>query len=445
MKCVFQTFIFLCLVLLPSAFAGSVSEWMELEQKRVERTVDENKILAPDVQNQATKFRPESQEWFAVKAIWIPESELNVAIDESSLDSKLRKLFIRKRAGKREFRLLVHPESEKFYESLLKKYKVDNTTFRATSTASSRTVLMKAKGRGSNEKFFAKLSLDVELGGVRRTIPQGEVARSVGTSIYLDELEKRIGTERFVHMREPLGIAPRGWERGGMILRMIPNSIKTNQTKLVPLFSLYKIDENGRTLLQDMAEKANLSPEEFTKEFILKPFYEGWTAWNLEGSVVMEAHAQNVLLELDANGIPSGRFMHRDLGGFNIDGKNNALFEKTELPTFNGYVKDYHQNSSETARKQTLYTYFDGGFLFNVDKELERTQDGYKKGRIFEEGREILSGILASESGMKAVASESLATGEGVLAASKEAQEAFAKNRAHLSKSCPSSYGALAQ
>ncbi|MDR3559468.1 MAG: IucA/IucC family protein, partial [Candidatus Pacebacteria bacterium] len=297
------------------AWADSLSEWMLLEQTRINRTVDSTRIIPPDVRGQSQKYRPESQKWYPLKAVWVPEDELNVAIERDAFDPKISDYFVRTNNGKTEYRLLVHPESEKFYESFLKKYPVDATTFRATSTASSRTVLVQADGK-NGPKFFAKLSLDVELAGVRRTIPQGEVARSVGTSMYLHDLESRIGTDRFTHMPEPFGISPKGWERGGMIVRQISDEIQRNETKLVPLFSLYSVDEKGKSLLQKLAAKAKLSPEDFVKRHILNPFYSGWVRWNLEGAVTMEAHAQNVLLELDSKNTPTNRFVHRDLGGF---------------------------------------------------------------------------------------------------------------------------------
>lgn len=431
------------------AFADSLDDWIDLEQTRINRTVDENKILAPDVQNQARRFRPESQTWFSLKAIWIPESELHAALDPAHFDPEVAKYFVREKNGQREYRLLIHPESENFYRDLLAKYPVDYSTFRATSTASSRTVRVNAGGpRGP--RFFAKLSLDVELGGVRRTVPRTEVARSVGTSIYLESLAEKIGPSPFVHIPEPFGISPKGWERGGMILRMVPAAVQENKTKLVPLFSLYAPDRRGRTLLQDLAEQAGVPPAEFVKENILAPFYDGWVRWNLEGAVTMEAHAQNVLLEMDARGRPTGRFVHRDLGGFNIDMQSKQFTPPENLPSFTNIANDYHQPFVGKAREQSLCTYFDGGFLFNVDKELERIQPGYKARSVMTEGRRILSERLEFYSGVK-VPTKNLRSGPAVLQALRDAQAGFDKRakrkRAKAKKrpagGCPESFEAI--
>lgn len=387
-----------------AAWADPIQDWIDLEQLRIDRTVNEKKIIAPDIKNQNVLYRPENQNWYPLKAIWVPESELDIALDEINFDSSIKKHFIRTKNGVREFRLLVHPESEKFYQELLLKYPADSKTFRATSTASSRTVLVEAEG---GPRFFAKLSLDVEIGGVTRTVPRGEVARSVGTSMYLARESVENGS--FGFLPEPLGISPQGWERGGMILRTIPAEIQSGKKKLVPLFSLYAKGDDGKTILESLILKEKMKPEEFVKKFLLEPFFDGWTDWNFNKSVTMEAHAQNVLLELDENGRPSGRFIHRDLGGFNIDFDRKS--EKAAgLPTFTSVDEDYHQKFSINARKQSIHTYFDGGFLYNIDRELSRIQPDYKKGRIFDESRKILIERIFKTTGTKipfAVANDS--------------------------------------
>lgn len=380
------------------AAADSLSDWMNLEQTRIDRTVDENKIMAPDIANQAVEFRPESQTWFPLKSVWVPESELHSAIQEDQFAPGLKSLFVKEEGGQRYLRLLIHPESEKFYSEITKKHPVEVGVFEASSTASSRTVLVRPKGR-KEPNFFAKLSLDVKLGGVTRTVPLGEVARSVGLSRYGSVLEKeRPGP--FTIMKEVMGISPKGWERGGMILRQIPDSVTKNKAGLVPLFSLYAKSGNEPTVLEDMAKRAKMKPSDFFAEKILKPFYEGWVDWNVNGAVTMEAHAQNVLLEVDDKGNPTGKFVHRDLGGFNLDTASPLYKERAKLDVFTDLNTDYHQQFSAKARNQSLRTYFDGGFLYNIDKELARIEPGYQKGNIQRRGYEILGQEFKSVTGL---------------------------------------------
>ncbi|MGZ3711630.1 MAG: hypothetical protein ACXVBE_07730, partial [Bdellovibrionota bacterium] len=173
----------LLIALLPSAFADSLGDWMQLEKTRLDRTVDSSRLIPAETGRLKKEFLPESLKRFPLKSIWLPEEELRVAIDDPALPNAIKKIFVRVVNGKREFRLLIHPESEMFYRPLLKKYPLArDEKFWATTTASGRTVLIEAEH--SQQKIFAKISLDVEMGNVRRTVPAAEVARSVGTSQY---------------------------------------------------------------------------------------------------------------------------------------------------------------------------------------------------------------------------------------------------------------------
>src|SRR5437762_698536 len=82
------------------------------------------------------------------------------------------------------YRLFIHPESQKFYADLIKQYGPATNDYEATATSSSRSLVVHPKNR-PDFLFFVKISLGVELGGVDRTIPAAEVARSVGISKYI--------------------------------------------------------------------------------------------------------------------------------------------------------------------------------------------------------------------------------------------------------------------
>lgn len=87
-----KTFLLLlfALIIAPvTARADSLSDWMDDEQTRIDRRVDEDKIMAPDIAAQAKEYRPENQAWFPVKSVWIPEEELHSAVHEDMTPTKL--------------------------------------------------------------------------------------------------------------------------------------------------------------------------------------------------------------------------------------------------------------------------------------------------------------------------------------------------------------------
>ena len=374
----------------------AISSWMSFEQNYIVRTVDPSRINLPTVANLRPEFRPESGSWFTLPSAWIPESRLSVA--EAGVPADLRHQLIRVRDGERQFRLFVHPESHRFYDDLVADTGLTEE-HEASATASSRSLLVRSK-QDPKQLYFVKVSLDVELGGgFRRTVLRDESARCVGTSMYLERVAPRL-SQTFQYVAEVLSIIPQGWDQGGQIVRPLPKAVADGSV-LMPLFALYA-QKPGGSLLRQMASRASLAPSELASQLIVEPFVTAWVDWAVNGAVVMEAHAQNVLLELTPDGIATGRFFLRDLGGFEIDRKAPA-FEPANLagaPVFSTLEADYYPKSAEKMQRQSLRYYFEGGFLFNVNSELVRIDPDYRDGRI--QGRlwRKLGATLARVSGL---------------------------------------------
>ncbi|MCO5142070.1 MAG: hypothetical protein M9962_03155 [Oligoflexia bacterium] len=388
---------------LASAFAAQFSRqdvpeqlyyWIDAEQNRIDRSVG-NRIKAPDIAAQKPEYRPENGNWFDIRTVWVPEEELNVADTDEMFAFRNSDEFIKEEGGKKYFRLFIHPESENFYQEILAKYPSE-ISHEATSTASSRTVLMRNKA-SKDKLYFVKLSLDVELGGVVRTVPASEVARSVGFSKYISQLDLK-SKESYIILREPLAIVPKGMRRGGQIIREIPEEILKGEKTLVPIFSLYSTNQ-GETLLEKYSKELKISPLEFVEKNLLEPFMRGYADMIVNQSISMEPHAQNFLMELDRDKKPTGRLVYRDLGGFNIDFETTAIRDdlKTKMPVFMSYANDYHQERAVDDVTKSIYVYFENGVLTNIDKLLRKIDPKYKADSIYEISRKImLEQILAS-------------------------------------------------
>jgi len=363
----------LCLALIGVARADPATPipgWMRYEQKLLSRQLDASKIMVLDNKQEA-RFAPEQGKTFAIKSYWLDADKLD-AFTGDGMPASIGKLFFRNKGGARQVRLLVHPESEAFYRDLVDGAE-ESKGFFASSTASSRTLLVWPKGR-PKAAFFAKLSLDKEVGGVVRTIPRGEVARSIGVNnvLYAD---RRALPSSFKYLPEVVGVMPKAMLRGGMIIRAIPEEVTRGDVEYVPLFSLYAQPGNGGPpLLAKMINASGLSADKFVTTRIIRPFVKQWLALSVGRGIVSEAHAQNVLIELK-DGRPTGKFVHRDFGGFNIDlayREKSKLPQPSSLPVIESVEKDYHQLSHDTAIDQSLDTYFVGGFVYNLDAEIPK-------------------------------------------------------------------------
>ena len=349
---------------------GPLRQWMHYEQRLMSRSVDTTRLKALD-NHQDRRYAPETGKTFPVKSYWVDTSRAD-AFQGQGLPGEMKQMFTRTRGGKKQVRLLVHPESEGFYRSFLRGAS-RGSDFLASATASSRTMLVWKKGHAARP-FFAKVSLDKEIGGVVRTVPKGEVARSVGVNNVL-QADRRGLPRSMGFFPEVFGVMPKGMERGGMIIRAIPREITSGRTRVVPLFSLYADRPGGKPpLLVEMIRKSGMPAAAFVRERIVRPFARQWLELAIKRGITMEPHAQNVLLEVGRDGLPTGRFYHRDFGGFNVDlayRKRRGLPSPRQLPTVTNVEQDYFTKLHGKSLAG-LSPYFVGGFLYNIDKQLPR-------------------------------------------------------------------------
>lgn len=338
-----------------------------------------------------TDFSPQSASWFPMASYWLDIDQTHFYSTHSPLADR----FFRKINNRSQILFLVHPDSESFYsESFLGdglNAPEKGLDFYSLPTASTRTVLTSADNY--HDKFFAKVSLNKQIGGFKRTITGREAARSIGTTLILQSLNL---PENFHYFPEVLSVIPKDMERGAFIIREIPSELLNNNIHLMPLFSLYTPQESGSevTPIQKMIQKTEMDPLGFVNKYILTPFAKLWLNLVIEHGIAIEAHGQNVLLALDKNGIPDMNFYFRDHGGFNIDlaylkRKNINI---PDLPTFTTVDKDYFQKEHLRAIKSSLFNYFEGSFLHGLSKHLS---DPY--GITYETLQHVLKNALKVE------------------------------------------------
>ena len=129
------------------------AQFLKYEQKYVNRNLDTQKIIA--LKNyQAKEYSPEGGLIFDVESYWLDADQLFVFESQDKSDLNLR----RKNKGKEQILFIVHPESMDFYTDLIKNSE-KGPKFKATATASSRTLMMWPEGDPS-KIFFGKLSLN---------------------------------------------------------------------------------------------------------------------------------------------------------------------------------------------------------------------------------------------------------------------------------------------
>lgn len=378
-----------------------VQKWHRAETILLSRKVDTTRLMSPETNKQNVLFAPEAGNVFRLYGFWIDEKEFKSYA--SHMPANLDKTFRRVVDGRRpQILFLVHPESYKFYASRFDLASFERETFLATATASSRSLIVWKPGH-EQDVFVAKVSLDANIGGVDRTIKGVEAAMSVGTNEILTGAKDLPGNFKF--FEENFSAIPKGMDRGAMIIRSIPPQIVSGQQSFIPLFAVYAQPADGSTplLLTWLKNHPEQTPRDFVRQRLLEPFLRQWVKLAVEEGILMEPHAQNVMIGLDEKGEPQDVFLHRDFGGFNIDmayRNQIGLSVPGHLPTFTGQVsKDYYQDAHLRNLSTSINSYFDAGFAHNIQGALMNWSSEGKipSGMSHGEISQMITQILSSE------------------------------------------------
>jgi hypothetical protein len=214
-----------------------------------------------------------------------------------------------------EVKLFVHPDMvEKYFDCKEGGHAV------AQPTASSRTVLV-----DGSSKFFAKLHYDSLIGRVNRSVTSKRAEGAVQVSRELRGLvENGVISSKVAFLPEDFGIvafSPKQNSEIGMNFRDIkPVPAIEDARRLIPVFSLFAHDPQNpsdRPLLLQMVEKY-ADPVQAALDILIHPLQEAMVSTILQGGLWPEAHAQNVLIEIDLRGKVK-RVVFRDLYEFYAD------------------------------------------------------------------------------------------------------------------------------
>ncbi|MHB1828375.1 MAG: IucA/IucC family siderophore biosynthesis protein [Steroidobacteraceae bacterium] len=223
--------------------------------------------------------------------------------------------------GPGEVLLPVHPLEQARYAAALagaaaREFPGEGPRVWATPTSSTRTVLAWPENRPEQASFVKLSLLSRELGD--RALTRTRVARSVGLSGLL-ERERETLPQALRFFPEGPGLVPRGLPAGGVIFRAIPEEILGGRVVAVPLFALMGGSEGHPPLLRQLMAHLGPGARELIEGVLLARFARLWVDLVFDFGLILEAHAQNLLLALSADAVPLGDFYYRDFEGLTVD------------------------------------------------------------------------------------------------------------------------------
>ncbi len=188
-------------------------------------------------------------------------------------------------------------------------------------TASTRTVLT-TETLVNVPAHFIKLHYPLRISRFNRRLRRKNIQNSVEVTRDLTH----VSCEKFAYLPDALGFTygdgDNGW--GFLVRERIPRPFR-EQRFLIPFFALYGGDlkrPDDPPLLVQLIEKLGTEPQAFVVEEIMIPVLECWAKVVRERGILLESHAQNILLEIDQDFRPH-RIVHRDCDVW-VDGEHRT-------------------------------------------------------------------------------------------------------------------------
>jgi hypothetical protein len=177
-------------------------------------------------------------------------------------------------------------------------------------TASTRTVLT-TETPANVPRHFVKLHYPRRISRFNRRLRRKNIRNSVEATRDLAHVK----FDRFAYLPDSLGFTygDGGNPWGFLVRERTPRPFREARF-LVPYFALYGGDLNhpeDRPLLVQMIEQLGAEPQSFVIDEIMIPVLECWANVVRERGILLESHAQNLLLEIDSDFRPH-RVVHRD-------------------------------------------------------------------------------------------------------------------------------------
>lgn len=322
-------------------------------------------------------YGPERRGTFPIKGIWIPEGSCTPL---ATMRTDIPAAFKKQTEEGTSFLFLIHPESENLFQPLLRRFHHTLHEFQAISLSSVRTVLIDIPDHaGKSTPYFVKLSLNLHMNGVVRTVSEKECVSSIGNATtlrnlqcdgitFLNDLCALVLTPDGI---EPSAVLPesKAIEDGcGMIVREVPPFLLGSESSfdLIPFFSLFH--DNG--LLEDMVARSGLNVTAFLDQYLLRPYAKIFVELLFHRHISIEAHGQNLLWQIDnRTGLPC-QFMYRDMGGVNMlltPENKQYLLEPLADP------RHYYQSTHIKDAADAIEVHWVKSILFNLTKRLVRS------------------------------------------------------------------------
>ncbi|MBI4577522.1 MAG: hypothetical protein HY722_14775 [Planctomycetes bacterium] len=374
--------------------------WIHHEQF-VNEKVSDRRYFADLGQNDVPReLDPVNGARYRLGHIEIPLEEVGLASAPNR--AEITDQVIVTRGGRKFVRFFVHPLAEPYYKELIDRYGIEYR-YMAAPSSSPRSLLIWDPTHARAPPLVVKTSLPVEVGELRRVIPEDKVRRGVGNSAMIAEAVARGELPRHIYMAETLGILPPGKSGAGMIVRELPADFARGEW--LPGFALTSKDPQrpGDSRLVRMIKTSRADPRRFVSERVLRPYLEGYASLALGQGLIGEPHQQNVLFEVGSDGMPTGRVMFRDLDSYKVDVESRARRGLTLRPMDDALrpTKIFKTAKGEDYYETSYGTYVKRDVGYLLWQGLRRDFPAITEAWVHSEMDRIMAGQVERHLGLK--------------------------------------------
>lgn len=256
----------------------------------------------------APEYRPRSGcPSFELITVFAPQSQ--VSIFQADPQRNLLEFYVLSE----QVRFLIHPETwaSSGIDNLDELHALRRgEPLQVAPTASTRTVLT-TETPARVPHHFVKLHYPRRISRFNRRLRRKNIRNSVEATHDLAQVR----FDKFAYLPDSLGfIYGDGGAPWGFLVREGTPRPFQEARFLIPYFALYGGDlqhPEDRPLLVQMIERLRAEPQSFVIDEIMIPVLECWAKVVRERGILLESHAQNLLLEIDSDFRPR-RVVHRD-------------------------------------------------------------------------------------------------------------------------------------
>jgi hypothetical protein len=256
----------------------------------------------------APEYQPRSgRPSFELITVFAPQSQ--VSIFKADPQRNLMEFYV----SSEQVRFLIHPETwaSSGIDNLDELHALRRgEPLQVAPTASTRTVLT-TETPAKVPRHFVKLHYPRRISRFNRRLRRKNIRNSVEATRDLAHVK----FDKFAYLPDSLGfIYGDGGNPWGFLVREVTPRPFQDARFLIPYFALYGGDlrhPEDRPLLVQMIERLGAEPQSFVIDEIMIPVLDCWTKVVRERGILLESHAQNLLLEIDSD-FRLRRVVHRD-------------------------------------------------------------------------------------------------------------------------------------